>query len=767
MTFLKKNKKSKYEKLFSKIGMVLFFIGTIFIPLLYLPFTSDVLTLPKQLLLYLLVLVLLLVWLTKVVLSKELIIKRTIFDIPIVALFITTLLSSFLSFSSSISFAGKTDIFLLNASSIIAFILWFWLFLQLVDTAKKWNLLISALLVSFSLSSFFFIILDISIFDFLNKYIVQNTVSQKSSLFGIFAGVGSIISLGLFAIKRKNWQSKILPVITFILTFVVLLKVGFTISWLLFAVGVGILLVVSTSLLAEVNIIGLSFMFFVFLISVLFIFFGSPSFIKMNLPIEVSLGTRPSFEIVTESFLSSPKVFLFGSGPGTFVYSFSEYKPVEFNVSSMVWSTRFQYPYSSIFSILLELGIFGFVSFLFVLLLGLGSALSGWLKTRPSVWKKKGAELDSDFIAEEEGSIVRVEVFVIVVAWLVASVGFVLVFYGLVMWWLWWWLLGAMIVSLSAVTPGLVKEKRISLHVSPQYSLALSFGFVILVTVIIVFGVYSLKIYMAEVYFTKAIRSSNLEEIETNLQKAVGYRPNYADYYVAVARVELQKARIESLKEEPNSDLISSYVANAVNSAKVATSLQPKNVETWETLAVMYMNARSVAPEVNSWAKDAVQKSLELEPSNPVFYWYLGDISVFAKDTEGTEKAYKKAIELKPDYLSAYLSLSEFYESQENLDSAISIYTPVLRLVQNSPEVLFSLGRMFYNKNEENDDKQAELLWLKAVELTPNYSNALYSLGLLYERRGDKALALNYFKKVEELNPNNVDIGNKVREMLQ
>ncbi|PJA90218.1 MAG: hypothetical protein CO137_00815, partial [Candidatus Magasanikbacteria bacterium CG_4_9_14_3_um_filter_32_9] len=192
MTFLKKNKKSKYEKLFSKIGMVLFFIGTIFIPLLYLPFTSDVLTLPKQLLLYLLVLVLLLVWLTKVVLSKELIIKRTIFDIPIVALFITTLLSSFLSFSSSISFAGKTDIFLLNASSIIAFILWFWLFLQLVDTAKKWNLLISALLVSFSLSSFFFIILDISIFDFLNKYIVQNTVSQKSSLFGIFAGVGSI-----------------------------------------------------------------------------------------------------------------------------------------------------------------------------------------------------------------------------------------------------------------------------------------------------------------------------------------------------------------------------------------------------------------------------------------------------------------------------------------------------------------------------------------------------------------------------------------------
>ncbi|MCF6276435.1 MAG: tetratricopeptide repeat protein [Candidatus Magasanikbacteria bacterium] len=766
MSFLKKKVSSKYDKLFSKIGMIIFLIGTIGIPLFYLPFTSDVLTLPKQLMLYFLVLVLLLVWLTKVILSKELVVKRTIFDIPIAVLFLITIVSSLLSLSSSISFAGKTDIFLLNASSIIAFILWFWLFLQLVDTSKKWNTLINTLLVSFSISAFLFILLDLPGLDILHKYIAQNTVSQKSSLFGIFSGLGAVLSLGLLSIKRKTWTSKILPAITFFLTFIVLLKVGFAISWIIFAIGAGILLVVSTSLLAEVGVVGISFNFFIFLIALLFVFFGSPNLLKMNLPVEVSLGVQPSFQVTADSFLSSAKIFLFGSGPGTFVYGFSENKPVEFNMSSIVWSTRFQYPYSSVFSLLLEFGIFGFISFLFILLLGVGSALSGWLKTRPSVWKKKGEKEDSEFLIEGDSEVVRTEVFVLVVVWLVSSIGLALAFYGIVLWWLWWWLLGAVVVSLSAVIPGLIKEKRISLHVSPQYSLALSFGFVLLVTALMVFGVFSAKIYLAEIHFTKAVRSSNIEDVELNLQKAVQYRSNYADYYVAIARVNLQKARTESIKEESNPELISAFIANAVNSAKAATSLQPKNVETWETLAVMYMNARSVVPEANDWAKDAVQRAVELEPTNPVLQWYLGDVSVFGEDLDTAEEAYKKAIELKPDYLVAYLNLSELFEAKEDLDSAISVYTPVLNLVQNNSEVLFSLGRMFYNKNEGEDDRQAELLWIRAAELTPNYSNALYSLGLLYERRGDRANALNFFKQVQEINPGNTDIADKVRATL-
>jgi tetratricopeptide (TPR) repeat protein len=52
------------------------------------------------------------------------------------------------------------------------------------------------------------------------------------------------------------------------------------------------------------------------------------------------------------------------------------------------------------------------------------------------------------------------------------------------------------------------------------------------------------------------------------------------------------------------------------------------------------------------------------------------------------------------------------------------------------------------------------------LELQPNYSNALYSIGLLYETRGDKATALKYYYKVKDLNPNNQDILNKIKSLM-
>ena len=55
---------------------------------------------------------------------------------------------------------------------------------------------------------------------------------------------------------------------------------------------------------------------------------------------------------------------------------------------------------------------------------------------------------------------------------------------------------------------------------------------------------------------------------------------------------------------------------------------------------------------------------------------------------------------------------------------------------------------------------------MRAVKIQPDYSNALYSLGLLYERMGKSQEALSYFRKVQELNPNNPDIGRKVHQLL-
>jgi tetratricopeptide (TPR) repeat protein len=44
------------------------------------------------------------------------------------------------------------------------------------------------------------------------------------------------------------------------------------------------------------------------------------------------------------------------------------------------------------------------------------------------------------------------------------------------------------------------------------------------------------------------------------------------------------------------------------------------------------------------------------------------------------------------------------------------------------------------------------------VKLAENYSNAMYFLGLTYDKLGDKQKALEQFQKVSDLNPDNADV---------
>src|SRR3989344_3565396 len=127
---------------------------------------------------------------------------------------------------------------------------------------------------------------------------------------------------------------------------------------------------------------------------------------------------------------------------------------------------------------------------------------------------------------------------------------------------------------------------------------------------------------------------------------------------------------------------------------------------------------------------------------------------------------YQKSIDLKKDYVGAYVSLTAAYESNKELDKAIEIYRNLLPLGVNNSEILFNFGRLLYNRGTKNDKSDAEKLWLEAARIQPDYSNALYSLGLLYEMRGDRTKALEYYYKVKDLNPGNKDITAKIRSLV-
>jgi len=112
------------------------------------------------------------------------------------------------------------------------------------------------------------------------------------------------------------------------------------------------------------------------------------------------------------------------------------------------------------------------------------------------------------------------------------------------------------------------------------------------------------------------------------------------------------------------------------------------------------------------------------------------------------------------------MSLAKVYESENKADEAVEIYKTSLNLGSSNATYLFDFGRVLYNRDKDQDRSDAEKLWLASVKVQPNYSNALYSLGLLYESKGDKTTALQYYYKVKDLNPDNKDIIAKIKTLV-
>jgi len=386
-----------------------------------------------------------------------------------------------------------------------------------------------------------------------------------------------------------------------------------------------------------------------------------------------------------------------------------------------------------------------------------------------NIWVKKGVPTLAQKVVDGLGGDgdFKIDIFLITVAWLVLSGVMCVVYYGVVLWWLWWLLLGLIITAVSFVNGDVIKTKVWEVDETPQYSLTFSFVMIVVTAGLVMLGVWGGRLYMAEHAYAAALQGPDYQTTENNLRTALFHRQNTDTYHVALAQVYLLRAAELVQSGSKDVQTVSTYLAQAVNEARTATAISPKSVAIWENLAVMYENAAVLVPEAGEWAIKTWQTAKELEPTNPILSWRLGNNYAIAGKWDEAVKNYQESIKLKIDYLDAYVSLGRAFEQQNKIEDAVKIYKDGLSYGgNNNSAFLFDFGRLLYNRNKGTDRADAEQLWLGAVRLQPNYSNALYSLGLLYENKDDKAAALQYYYKVKDLNPDNADITNKIKSLI-
>lgn len=751
------------------LALARFFLWlTVFLtPLFVLPFTAEVFEFNKQFLFYGLTLITLLLWLVQSVLSRAFVFRRTILDIPVLVLWVAMLISSVFSLDRRLSFLGDFAFLDGGFLSFTFVVIFFFLLTQLADSPARMYRMLWALLSAGFVSTLYFFARVIAAtrpawdakFGTLVKFVAPSPVSASIALFAIFLALMVSISFAILVVKKQAWKTDFVSALFFLTGYAALVLIGFKVGWVAAGLGLVLTLVYAIAHLDRVRMAFLSAGFVLAIVAILFAFLGEPRFLQVPLPVEVTLSPSVSWDIAWNTFVEGAKQFFVGSGPATFVYDFSQFRPESFNLNPIAWSIRFREPYNTLLAVSAEGGLLGLLAFLFVVLMAGGVLFTAWIRRGGAAsafaLRKKNGEEDFRTLVLPFG---------VAPAWCMLFIAMFLTNFSTVLL-LAFWLLTAIVVVGSGALAGSLRTHTVGLKAQPQYVLAASFSLILVFTIAVVLGIYLGRFYAGEVVYAKALRTADPSAKIQILQRARELNPLRTDYDIELARSYFTQAQLAANVPQPNPQAVTTYVALAVNEAKRATDRAPANVTTWETLARLYANARIFAPDANAFAVKAYAKALELEPSNPVLAVGLGEAHAFENRITEAKEAYERAIVLKPDYLEPYLRLARLHEKLGETDKAIASLERGFQFVQNNADYAFEMGRLYFNRGKGDDLARAEGALVLANQWRPDFSNALFTLGLVLERRGNTTMALQLYREVARLNPGNQDIKKRINAL--
>lgn len=753
------NQNQSLTKFFDTASYVVILLNIFLTPLFVDKNLFNPYILSKQYLFIGLLLLNLLFFSAKVILSKKIFYRLSVLDGPLLLFLLAGLVSSLFSVNLYDSFIGRGEHFILNFVFLFFLVLFYFAIVNNLNTPERWRGAFDAILLVGGSAATLFILKNIFAVNLPFVNTVLNVVDSANSSFGVWMVVIFVLAAGSLIKKNVAVSRALFYFFIMILAAVPLLVMGFAFIWWVMIIGLVLLLLLGVSFLQDARLSWLSVLFALLIISSIFVFFGSPKSLQSVLPAEVSLDVKPSWLITKNVLFSGAKNFFIGSGLGTFAIDFSKFRSADFNYDKNAWSLRFSQPLNSFLAILSEGGILMTLGFIFIFLFVLGHVFTTWFKARGS---SSGISLSLHL----SKSNIRLDMFLAVIGWVVMGVGMITSFYNAALWVFWWLLLGMIVSGLSLLGHNVVEEKHWTLDETPQYKLAFSFSVIVVMAAIIMVGILGARFYFADRVFSSALASNDRNVAEAKLQEAISLHGSSDIFHTAMANAYLVRASQLAQASQPNVQVVTNLLAQAVSEAKTATDISPNAVAIWENLATLYDNAAALVPEAMDWSIKSLNRANELEPTNPVILWRLGNDYMLQNNFAKAIEYYQKSINLKKDYVGAYVSLTTAYESSKQLDKAIETYRNILPLGANNSDVLFNFGRLLYNRDKNDDKDNAEKLWLEAVRIQPNYSNALYSLGLLYENRGEKTKALEYYYKVKDLNPDNKDISAKIRSLV-
>lgn len=765
-----------FDVIIGGILMLIFFLC----PLFFTGLVAQTSGFEKMILFYFLVLLGVVVLVTKGVVCGELKFKRTPLDIPILALLIVFIISTILSVNSKISLVGSYGNSSKSLIAVIIYILFYYLLVNNINS-KRIKLIFWSLVASASLISIYSLLQIFGLFILPFAFTKFTNFNPLGSIGGLTAFL--TIALPLFVVGsaqlkeiHPNLQNKIVNIVAksvlIILSLSILITLvvlnGFT-FWPAAIVGIVIVLMFFLSKVIKITSSNLIIPISVFALLIIFLVLGNFNIVNLKLPTEVGLSRSASWQIAKSSIVKDP---VFGSGPSTFDYSFSHYKNIKFNDSSL-WNVRFDSSAGILSELIANVGSLGTLAFILIILISLSISFISLIKN--NAVKNNDSDLQPVLLALFASFIT------IIILALLFSLNSSLILISVI--------ISILTVSVSIMTyPERFQSVSLTFRASPKYALALAAIFLTISAGVVILFTIGIKTYLADIYAMKSVKVEGLDQKINYLSKSVQLAPYRDIYYINLANNYMAKANQEASGGK-NQAIIESALSLAIDNGKKAVEIAPNNVANNEALALIYENASFYTRGALEWAENLYKKTMELDSNSPVPYLRMALIDMARANAETDKgeqenyfneaiKKYDEAIAKKADFDAAYYGKGVAYEKLGKTDEAIEQLKKAVITTKDNVNYRFELGRMFFNRgvsktnleqnasaditkgeNKEgelsvtqnqavagevvkNDDlKSAEQLLLSIIQVYPNHVNSLYSLALLYQKVGDTTSA--------------------------
>lgn len=732
------------------------------LPLFFIPAISLPLQFSKALVLSVFVLAAFCIWLVARLKDGEFVLPSSPMMLSLGVLVALFALSSLLSGSIGASFVGQgfevgTTVNMLIVS-LLAFLV------PVLFRGKEqifWSYL--AFLASFSLIAFFHLLRVVLGPDFLSvgifTDIISNTIGKWNDL-GVFFGVGALLSLVTIEFLSLGRFIKVLLYLSLFVSLVFLAIVNFSTVWFTLGLFSLIFFVYLISFRREAlppeALAGTSSgdrplrripiaSLVVLLISVIFILAGGTIGREISEALHIQqIEARPSwqatFDVTRQTLIKDP---LLGAGPNQFTSEWLRHKPDGIN-TSVFWNVDFSYGVGLVPTFLVTTGILGILAWLAFFLVFLHAGFKAIL---------------SEFTDTFSQYLITSSFLVSLFLWIFS------IFY----------IPSLTIFALTFLFTGLFIAALMQQKMAPTISVSFvrdpRTGFVsVLILILLLIGSVSLgyfliQKYVANAFFQRGVIAINSEGSidmgEKQIMRAAAMSPLDV-YYRFLSEITLMRINtvLNQDAKTVSADTIRSQfqklLGDALGQARQAVKLNPRNYENYVSLGRVYEAVVPLGLEgAYESATGAYMDALKQNPRSPAIYLAMARLEAAKKDYTKARENIAKALQEKGNYTEAIFLLSQIEVAEGNIKAAIKSVEAASSIDPTNPSIFFQLGLLRFN---DKAFPGAASAFKQAIDLSPQYANAKYFLGLSFDKLGRTAEAIQQFTDLKASNPGNSEV---------